>query len=94
MPAIEVGRICVKLSGREAGRKCIIVDVVDKSFVLVTGPKTVTGIRRRRANVNHVEPLKEKLEIKKGASDEEVSEALKTSGKLEEMKQAIKPALR
>jgi large subunit ribosomal protein L14e len=94
VPAIEVGRICVKLSGREAGRKCIIVDVVDKSFVLVTGPKTVTGIRRRRANVNHVEPLKEKLEIKKGASDEEVSEALKTSGKLEEMKQAIKPALR
>ena len=94
MPAIEVGRICVKLSGREAGRKCIIVDVVDKSFVLVTGPKTVTGIRRRRANVNHVEPLKEKLEIKKGASDEEVSEALKTSGKLEEMKQAINPALR
>ena len=94
MPAIEVGRICVKLIGREAGRKCIIVDVVDKSFVLVTGPKTVTGIRRRRANVNHVEPLKEKLEIKKGASDEEVSEALKTSGKLEEMKQAIKPALR
>lgn len=94
MPAIEVGRICVKLSGREAGRKCIIVDVVDKSFVLVTGPKTVTGIRRRRANVNHVEPLKEKLEIKKGASDEEVSEALKTSGKLEEMKQSIKPALR
>jgi large subunit ribosomal protein L14e len=93
MPAIEVGRICVKLTGREAGRKCVIVDIVDKSFVLVTGPKTVTGIKRRRANINHVEPLQDKLKIKRGASDEEVAEALKASGKLEEMAQMVKPAL-
>ena len=36
MPAIEVGRICVKLTGREAGRKCVIVDIMDKSFVVIT----------------------------------------------------------
>jgi len=93
MPAIEVGRICVKLVGREAGRKCIIVDVMDKNFVLITGPKNVTGVKRRRANANHVEPLKDKIKIKRGASDEEIDEALKASGKLEEMKQTVKPAL-
>jgi large subunit ribosomal protein L14e len=93
MPAIEVGRICVKVSGREAGRKCVIVDVVDKSFVLITGPKKVTGIRRRRANVNHVEPLQDSVEIKRGASDDEIEEALKASGKLEMMAKAVKPAL-
>jgi len=93
MPAIEVGRICVKLAGREAGRKCVIVDIVDKSFVLVTGPKTVTGIKRRRVNINHIEPVQDKIEIKRGASDEEVAEALKASGKLEDMAQMIKPAL-
>lgn len=93
MPAIEVGRICVKVSGREAGRKCVIVDVVDKSFVLITGPKTVTGIRRRRANVNHVEPLKDSVEIKRGASDDEISEALKASGKLDMMAKEVKPVL-
>ena len=60
----EIGRIAVKVSGREAGRKCVIVDVIDKNFVLVTGPKTVTGVKRRRANVNHIEPLQEKIEIK------------------------------
>ncbi len=38
MPTIEVGRVCVKLNGREAGRKCVIVDVIDKNFVLITGP--------------------------------------------------------
>jgi large subunit ribosomal protein L14e len=80
MPAIEVGRICVKICGREAGKKCVIVDIIDKSFVLVTGPKSVTGVKRRRANINHLEPLAEKIDIKRGASDEEVVEALKTEG--------------
>ncbi len=93
MPAIEVGRICIKLVGREAGRKCIVVDIMDKNFVLITGPKNVTGVKRRRANANHVEPLKDKIEIKRGAPDEEVTEALKASDKLEEMKQMVKPAL-
>jgi large subunit ribosomal protein L14e len=93
LPATEVGRICVKLSGREAGRKCVVVDVTDKSFVLITGPKEVTGVRRRRANINHIEPLQENIEIKRGASDEEVTEALKAAGKLEAMAQAVKPAL-
>ena len=93
MPAIEVGRICAKLTGREAGRKCVIVDIMDKSFVLITGPKTVTGIKRRRVNINHIEPIQDMVEIKRGASDEEVAEALKTAGKLEEMAQKIKPTL-
>ena len=93
MPAIEVGRICVKILGREAGKKCVIVDIVDKNFVLITGPKTVSGIKRRRANISHIEPTSEKVEMKRGATDEEIAEALKTAGKLEEMANAVKPAL-
>ncbi|MBS7608120.1 MAG: 50S ribosomal protein L14e [Candidatus Bathyarchaeia archaeon] len=93
MPAIEVGRVCVKVCGREAGKKCVIVDVIDKNFVLVTGPKSVTGVKRRRANINHLEPLAEKIDIKRGASDEEVVEALKAKGLLETMAQPVKPAL-
>jgi len=93
LPAIEVGRICVKLTGREAGRRCVIVDIIDKNFVLVTGPKDISGVRRRRVNVNHVEPLSDRIKIKRGASDEEVKEALKASGKLEDMARMVKPAL-
>jgi large subunit ribosomal protein L14e len=48
VPAIEIGRICVKLTGREAGRKCVIVDIIDKSFVVITGPKTITGSARAK----------------------------------------------
>ncbi|MCS7120071.1 MAG: 50S ribosomal protein L14e [Candidatus Bathyarchaeota archaeon] len=81
MPAIEVGRICVKLRGREAGKKCVIVDLIDKNFALITGPKSLTGVRRRRVNINHLRPMEEKIEIKRGATDEEVTEALaKLSG--------------
>ncbi|MBS7632864.1 50S ribosomal protein L14e [Candidatus Bathyarchaeota archaeon] len=93
MPAIEVGRICLKLCGREAGKRCVIVDVADKSFVSITGPKSVTGVKRRRVNVNHIEPTQDVLEIKRGASDEEVAEALKKAGLLEAFKENVKPVL-
>lgn len=76
MPAIEVGKICVKISGREAGKKCIIVDVIDKNFLLVTGPRQVNGVKRRRVNVNHVEPTEKKVNIRRGESDEEIMKAL------------------
>ena len=93
MPAIEVGRLCVKLSGREAGMKCVVVDVVDKSFALITGPKTVSGVRRRRVNINHVEPLEESVDVKRGASDEDVAQVLKKAGKLEDMAKPVSPCL-
>jgi large subunit ribosomal protein L14e len=93
LAAMEVGRICVKTVGREAGKKCIIVDIVDKNFVLITGPKTVSNIKRRRANINHLEPTQEKIDINRGATDEEVTEALKAADKLDEIAKVVKPAL-
>ena len=89
MPAVEVGRICMKTAGRETGKKCVIVDVMDKSFVTVTGPKKLTGVKRKRANINHLQILQEKLDITRGASDEEVTSTLEAAGKLQDM---TKPA--
>jgi len=85
LAVLEIGRICVKTCGREAGRKCVIVDIIDKNFVLVTGPKSLTGVRRRRVNVRHIEPTEFKVDIRRGASDEEVLEALKSSGLIDRM---------
>lgn len=87
MPSMEVGRVCVKLSGRETGKKCVVVDVVDKNFVLVTGPKSVTGVRRRRTNVDHLEPTSELVELKKGAADEDVEKAITKGKKTKYMKE-------
>jgi large subunit ribosomal protein L14e len=91
MPSIEVGRICVKLNGREAGHKCVIVDVIDKNFVLITGPKKLTGVRRRRTNVKHLEPTEDTIEIKKGAADEDVTKALGRGKKAEAFKETVLP---
>ena len=92
MPAVEVGRICVKTAGRQEGQKCVIVDVMDKSFVLITGPKPITGVKRKRVNVNHIMPLEDKIDIKRGASDDEVAQALEAADKLKEMTQPITAA--
>jgi len=76
MPAIDVGRICVKLSGREAGKKCIVVDVIDRNFALITGPKQLNGVRRRRVNVSHIEPTERKANIQRGESDADLMKTL------------------
>ncbi len=89
MTILEVGRICVKTLGREAGKKCVIVELIDKNFVLITGPKDVSDVKRRRVNTNHIELTPDKIDIKKGASDEEVKKAIESSGKLDYMKTSI-----
>ena len=79
MPAIEVGRLAVILAGRRAGQKVVVVDVVDRNFVLVTGAG-LNKVKRRRMNVKHLEPLPEKVSIERGADDEAVKAALEEAG--------------
>ncbi|MCD6421093.1 MAG: 50S ribosomal protein L14e [Thaumarchaeota archaeon] len=86
----EIGRIAVKVSGREAGKKCVIVDVIDKNFALVTGPRQLTGVRRRRANIAHLAFTPHKIEIQKGASDEEVMKALEKANLIDYMKKKVR----
>jgi large subunit ribosomal protein L14e len=76
LSSLDVGRICVKLTGREAGSRCVIVDVIDRNYVLVTGPQEMTGVRRRRVNMSHLRPLDEKLDIARNASDDEILKIL------------------
>jgi large subunit ribosomal protein L14e len=80
---MEVGQVCVKTVGKEKGKYCVIVKKIDENFVIVSGPKALTGVKRRRANVIHLQPLQYKLEIKEDASDEEILEAWKKSGLIE-----------
>lgn len=85
MSAIQVGRICVKTKGRETGKKCVIVDLIDKNFVLVTGPKALTGVKRRRANIDHIHPLEDRIEIPRGSDDEEILKIIQEQEKVEAM---------
>ena len=76
---IEIGRVCVKIAGRDAGKKCVVVEIIDKNLVMIDGET-----RRRKCNLEHIEPLDKKVEIKKGASHEEVIAALTSAGLIKE----------
>ena len=85
MSVYDIGRVCVKTTGREAGKYCIIVDVVDKNYLLIDGLE----VRRRRVNYKHVEPTKDVIEIKKGADHASVETAIKNANITKKMKETI-----
>lgn len=71
--------------GREAGYYCVIVNVIDKNYLLIDG----LNVRRRRVNYKHVEPISEQIDIKKGASHEEVEAAIKKAKLEKKMKEIV-----
>jgi len=71
----DVGRICVKIAGRDAAEKCVIVEVLDDKYVVVDG-----ATRRRKCNKLHLEPLNQTLDIKEKASHDDVVKAFKEAG--------------
>ena len=86
MAVIEVGRICMKIAGREAGKFCVVVDTPENGFVTVTGPKSITKVKRRKCNVTHLEPTSELFNISPGADDSAVEKAWNASGLIEKLK--------
>jgi large subunit ribosomal protein L14e len=57
----EKGRVCVKIAGRDAGRKCVVVEN-HGNFVTVDG-----DVRRKKVNVKHLEPLAKTIDVSGGA---------------------------
>ena len=71
----EIGRLCVKLAGRDARKKCVIIEVLDNTYVMIDGQT-----RRRKCNINHLEPLDKVLKVKKNATHSEIKIVLKKEG--------------
>ena len=72
---IEIGRLCVKTAGRDAGLKAVVVEVIDKNNVLIAGQT-----RKRKCSISHLEPLDQKVELKKGASDSDIEKVISKLG--------------
>jgi large subunit ribosomal protein L14e len=79
---LEIGRICMKIAGREAGKYCVILKKMDDNFVLITGPNILTQVKRRRCNVEHLEPTSFTVKIDAEASDAVVMGAYEKAGLL------------
>jgi large subunit ribosomal protein L14e len=74
---METGRVCIKIAGRDAGKECIVVDIIDDNYVLIDGLT-----RRRKCNIKHLEPLETKLKIRKNASETEIRDIFKKELKI------------
>lgn len=73
---LEVGRVCRKVKGREAGRYCVVVEKPEKGSVLVDGRE----IRRKKTSIRQLEPLPVVLKLKKDAKTADVVKALEKEG--------------
>lgn len=85
MSVYDIGRICVKTMGREAGNYCVIVDIIDKNYILVDGLK----VQRRRVNYKHIEATTDIIDIQKGADHNAVEAAIKKAKKTKLMNQTV-----
>ena len=65
---IDVGQICIKIAGRDAGKTCVVIEKIDNTYVMIDGQT-----RRKKCNIMHLEPVGTALKIKKGASHAEVA---------------------
>jgi len=74
MPGLEAGMVCVKTHGKEAGKKCIVVEFDKKAgMAVVEGP----FVKKRKCNPKHLMPLGKKVSYKKGMKKEEIAKLVK-----------------
>jgi large subunit ribosomal protein L14e len=66
-----VGNVCMKTAGRDAGKLCVITEVVDKHYVKVDG-----HTRPRKVNVHHLEPTGKNVAVKKNSSSKDIQAML------------------
>ena len=75
MSIFEVGRLCVKIAGRDARRTCVVVEAMGNGYVVVDG-----DVRRKKVNVRHLEPLDRTVELKAKADHAVVAKAFEKLG--------------
>jgi large subunit ribosomal protein L14e len=90
MSLYETGRVCVKTMGREAGSYCVVLDKKDDSYVVVTGPRKLSGVKRRSCNIRHLEPLEIMLTIAADADDEAIEKAIEEAGLTDKFRSKIR----
>ena len=72
---LDIGQVCIKTAGKEAGKMCVIVDTQKDSFVLIDGQ-----VKRKRCNIMHLEAIDKKIKIKPKTSTEIIKKELEVIG--------------
>ena len=72
---MKIGQLCYKIAGRESKKLCIIVDILDNTYVMIDGQ-----VKRRKCNIKHLELLNKFIDIKKDESKERIISLLEKEG--------------
>jgi len=66
----KVGRVAMKIAGRDAGNLCVI-EKVQGNFVTIKGP----NVRNKKCNIIHIEPLSDVIDMS-GDIDKQLTEMI------------------
>jgi len=66
--ALGIGSVCVKTTGREAGKKAVVLETVNANTVVIAGPK----VRKRKCNIAHLFPTGKAVPVTKGVTQKEL----------------------
>ena len=72
---MEIGKVCMKIAGRDAGRPAIVIELHKDGYVTIDGFS-----RRKKVNSRHLQFIGTKVDIKKGATHDTVIKALEKLG--------------
>ncbi|MEK6874814.1 MAG: hypothetical protein AABX52_03645 [Nanoarchaeota archaeon] len=75
MNMIGIGQVCVKIAGRDAGKRCVVIDMINAQYALIDGET-----RRRKCNIIHLDPTLEHLDIEQNAPRDDLVELFKKKG--------------
>ena len=70
---MEIGAVCIKTKGREAGSLVVVLSKAKQGKVLIDGPK----VKRKNCNVLHLFPTGKKAKVKEEESHEGAVKAMK-----------------
>ena len=70
---IEVGKVCIKLAGRDAGKPVVITKVIDNKTVMIRSGIRKNGQKDRKCAITHLEPTPHKVDP---SNEKEVNKVL------------------
>jgi len=58
MAIMEAGRICIKTTGKDAGKKVVVLSVEKENKAVIEG----ISVKKKKCNIRHLIPTEEKTE--------------------------------
>mmetsp|Transcript_3274 Transcript_3274/g.5077 ORF Transcript_3274/g.5077 Transcript_3274/m.5077 type:complete len:136 (+) Transcript_3274:74-481(+) len=85
---VEIGRVCMINYGKDSGKLCTIINVVDGNRVLVDGPHSITGMGRKIVNIKRIDLTDIKIDIGVQAREKSLKKAFEAGDVLNKFKES------